>query len=51
VRPAFDSDRVFSALLGDASLGRWLIAPTEEITKILAPYWDNRAGADPGDAV
>ena len=47
--PAFDSDACFSALLGDRKHGRWLIAPTEEITKILAPLLGQHA--DPGDAL
>ncbi|MBR0931811.1 glycoside hydrolase family 15 protein [Bradyrhizobium jicamae] len=36
--PAFDSDACFAALLGTARNGRWLIAPTAEITKTLRRY-------------
>src|ERR1700739_867238 len=36
--PAFDSDACFAALLGTARNGRWLIAPTEEITKTSRRY-------------
>ena len=36
--PAFDSDACFAALLGTAKNGRWLIAPTEEITKTSRRY-------------
>jgi GH15 family glucan-1,4-alpha-glucosidase len=39
--PAFDSDACFSALLGTHKHGRWLIAPTEEITNTSRRYWDN----------
>ena len=36
--PAFDSDACFAALLGTRKHGRWLIAPTEEITKTSRRY-------------
>jgi GH15 family glucan-1,4-alpha-glucosidase len=39
--PAFDSDACFSALLGTHKHGRWLIAPTEEITNTSRRYWNN----------
>jgi GH15 family glucan-1,4-alpha-glucosidase len=37
--PAFDSDACFAALLGTAKEGRWLIAPSGEITKTTRRYW------------
>jgi GH15 family glucan-1,4-alpha-glucosidase len=39
--PAFDSDACFAALLGTRNHGRWLIAPTEDLTKSSRRYWDN----------
>jgi GH15 family glucan-1,4-alpha-glucosidase len=39
--PAFDSDACFAALLGTRKNGRWLIAPTEDVTQISRRYWDN----------
>jgi GH15 family glucan-1,4-alpha-glucosidase len=39
--PAFDSDACFAALLGNPGHGRWLIAPSEEVTKSSRRYWDN----------
>jgi GH15 family glucan-1,4-alpha-glucosidase len=36
--PAFDSDACFAALLGDRKNGRWLIAPTEKITRTSRRY-------------
>jgi GH15 family glucan-1,4-alpha-glucosidase len=39
--PCFDSDACFAALLGTNRHGRWLIAPTEEVTKCSRRYWDN----------
>lgn len=39
--PAFDSEACFSALLGTSKNGRWLIAPSEDITKTSRRYWDN----------
>jgi GH15 family glucan-1,4-alpha-glucosidase len=39
--PAFDSDACFAALLGDRKNGRWLIAPTGEITRTTRRYWGN----------
>jgi GH15 family glucan-1,4-alpha-glucosidase len=39
--PRFDSDAVFTALLGDESHGRWLIAPAGEVTATRRHY---RAG-------
>jgi GH15 family glucan-1,4-alpha-glucosidase len=36
--PRFDSGACFAALLGDASNGRWLIAPQEEPTKVSRRY-------------
>lgn len=39
--PAFDSDACFAALLGDASHGRWLIAPMAEPKRVLRRYRDD----------
>jgi GH15 family glucan-1,4-alpha-glucosidase len=39
--PAFDSEACFAALLGTPSNGRWLIAPSEEVTQTSRRYWDN----------
>ncbi len=39
--PAFDSDACFAALLGTRKNGRWLIAPTEDVTQFSRRYWDN----------
>jgi GH15 family glucan-1,4-alpha-glucosidase len=39
--PAFDSEACFAALLGTPRNGRWLIAPSEEVTKTSRRYWDN----------
>ncbi len=39
--PAFDSEACFSALLGTPKNGRWLIAPSEDITKTSRRYWDD----------
>jgi GH15 family glucan-1,4-alpha-glucosidase len=39
--PAFDSDACFAALLGTRENGRWLIAPTEDVTQSSRRYWDN----------
>ena len=39
--PAFDSEACFAALLGTSRNGRWLIAPSEEITQTSRRYWDN----------
>ena len=39
--PAFDSEACFAALLGDRSNGRWLIAPSEDVTRSSRRYWDN----------
>ena len=39
--PAFDSDACFASLLGADKHGRWLIAPTDEITNSSRRYWDN----------
>jgi GH15 family glucan-1,4-alpha-glucosidase len=36
--PAFDSDACFAALLGSEKHGRWLIAPTAEITRTSRHY-------------
>src|SRR5688572_18639157 len=36
--PRFDSDACFSALLGTADYGRWLIAPKAEIVKVTRRY-------------
>src|SRR4051812_47830716 len=36
--PRFDSDACFAALLGDASHGRWLIAPAGPDVKISRRY-------------
>ena len=41
MRPAFDSDACFAALLGTRKNGRWLIAPAEETTKTSHRYWDD----------
>src|ERR1700757_2635572 len=39
--PRFDSAACFAALLGDASHGRWQIAPAGEITNITRRYRDS----------
>jgi GH15 family glucan-1,4-alpha-glucosidase len=39
--PAFDSDACFAAILGNRKNGRWLIAPSEEITRVSRRYLDN----------
>jgi GH15 family glucan-1,4-alpha-glucosidase len=39
--PAFDSEACFAALLGTPRNGRWLIAPSEEVTRSSRRYWDN----------
>ena len=39
--PAFDSDACFTALLGTNRHGRWLIAPSGEVTRSSRRYWDN----------
>lgn len=39
--PAFDSEACFSALLGTSKNGRWLIAPSEDITKTSRRYWED----------
>jgi GH15 family glucan-1,4-alpha-glucosidase len=39
--PAFDSDACFAAILGTHKNGRWLIAPTEDVTAISRRYLDN----------
>ena len=39
--PAFDSEACFAALLGDDRHGRWLIAPSDEITASSRRYRDN----------
>ncbi|MGA7806544.1 glycoside hydrolase family 15 protein [Bradyrhizobium sp.] len=39
--PAFDSDACFAAILGGPENGRWLIAPTEEITASSRCYRNN----------
>jgi GH15 family glucan-1,4-alpha-glucosidase len=39
--PAFDSDACFAALLGTHRHGRWIIAPSEEVTRSSRRYWDN----------
>ncbi len=36
--PRIDSAAAFAALLGDASNGRWLIAPKDEVTKVTRRY-------------
>jgi len=36
--PRIDSGAAFAALLGDASNGRWLIAPKGEVTKVTRSY-------------
>jgi GH15 family glucan-1,4-alpha-glucosidase len=36
--PRFDSDACFAALLGDATNGRWLVAPTKPARKITRRY-------------
>jgi GH15 family glucan-1,4-alpha-glucosidase len=38
---AFDSEACFAALLGTPRNGRWLIAPSEEVTQSSRRYWDN----------
>src|ERR1700733_12446818 len=37
----FDSEACFAALLGTPRNGRWLIAPSEEVTQSSRRYWDN----------
>jgi GH15 family glucan-1,4-alpha-glucosidase len=39
--PAFDSDACFAAILGHRKNGRWLIAPSEDITRVSRRYRDN----------
>ena len=39
--PRFDSDACFAALLGDASHGRWLIAPAGDHGRVTRRYRDN----------
>jgi GH15 family glucan-1,4-alpha-glucosidase len=39
--PAFDSDACFAAILGTDKNGRWLIAPTGDVTGISRRYLDN----------
>jgi GH15 family glucan-1,4-alpha-glucosidase len=39
--PAFDSDACFAAILGTDRNGRWLIAPTEDVTSISRRYLGN----------
>ncbi|WP_213739038.1 glycoside hydrolase family 15 protein [Bradyrhizobium sp. dw_411] len=39
--PAFDSEACFSALLGTSKNGRWLIAPSEDVTKTSRRYWND----------
>ncbi|MGA9087703.1 MAG: glycoside hydrolase family 15 protein [Bradyrhizobium sp.] len=39
--PAFDSDACFAALLGTRENGRWLIAPTEDVTQFSRRYRDD----------
>ncbi|MBI5265398.1 MAG: glycoside hydrolase family 15 protein [Bradyrhizobium sp.] len=39
--PAFDSDACFAAILGTNKNGRWLIAPSEEITSTSRRYLGN----------
>ncbi|OYV35471.1 MAG: glucoamylase [Rhodospirillales bacterium 20-64-7] len=39
--PRFDSAACFSALLGDPSHGRWLLAPSEKITGVTRRYADS----------
>ena len=39
--PAFDSEACFAALLGTPRNGRWLIAPSEEVTRSSRRHWDN----------
>ena len=39
--PAFDSEACFAALLGTHRNGRWLIAPSEEVTQTSRRYRDN----------
>jgi GH15 family glucan-1,4-alpha-glucosidase len=36
--PRIDSAASFAALLGDAGNGRWLIAPKDEVTKVVRHY-------------
>ena len=36
--PAFDSDACFAAILGTHKNGRWLIAPSEDVTKTSRRY-------------
>lgn len=39
--PRFDSDACFSALLGDASHGRWFLGPADSNVKVTRRYRDN----------
>ncbi|MDA9411460.1 glycoside hydrolase family 15 protein [Bradyrhizobium sp. CCBAU 45384] len=39
--PAFDSDACFAAILGTRKNGRWLIAPSEDVTSISRRYLGN----------
>jgi len=39
--PAFDSDACFAAILGTDRNGRWLIAPSEDVTSISRRYLGN----------
>ncbi|MBW7972049.1 glycoside hydrolase family 15 protein [Bradyrhizobium sp. BR 10289] len=39
--PAFDSDACFAAILGTSKNGRWLIAPSEDVTNISRRYLGN----------
>ncbi len=39
--PAFDSDACFAAILGTRKNGRWLVAPTEDITGTSRRYLGN----------
>ncbi|MDA9518809.1 glucoamylase [Bradyrhizobium sp. CCBAU 11434] len=39
--PAFDSDACFAAILGTHKNGRWLVAPSEDITSISRRYLGN----------
>jgi GH15 family glucan-1,4-alpha-glucosidase len=36
--PRFDSDACFAALLGTSEHGRWLLAPSEAITRVTRRY-------------
>ncbi|MCG2672558.1 glycoside hydrolase family 15 protein [Bradyrhizobium sp. GCM10023182] len=39
--PAFDSDACFAAILGTHKNGRWLVAPSEDVTSISRRYLGN----------